>query len=365
MNQIISFANLTQENSFESINDERKMRLSLSAFCISVIESDKLTYGYKNNSSFCNAVFTNMCRYYEYSEEEDCVFAFGTYRKAKSKLLEITKDIKIINNELKNLENSLSAKINRLINSDAKESIMIVLSGENSDYLANESKEANAYGKYGSAKFFKCVIESYARKTFIERERIMTYQTVETMKNAIELGNVLKIYTGKNSRQQQDVFYVKPYKIYENPLTTFTYLVGLSSKVGEENFIPASFRISRIDKIVQTKKKSFLSKEKEKEIEKTIKERGVMYLLSEAKPVEVLLTKNGINMYNVVLSSRPTADGSPESLPDGRIKLNFFCTLKQITDYFFAFGKEVEIASPVELREVFKERYKNALELYL
>ena len=45
-------------------------------------------------------------------------------------------------------------------------------------------------------------------------------------------------------------------------------------------------------------------------------------------------------------------------------ELVFDCSYDQIRNYFFSFGAEAEIISPLRLREMFVNDYKKALERY-
>lgn len=162
----------------------------------------------------------------------------------------------------------------------------------------------------------------------------------------------------------QDTFLVKPYRIMQDPLATYLVCLGKNIKNDNEEYKIASFRISRIDSVKETKKVSFISKESVQNIEKALKERGVKYLLSESTMVEVMLTPNGLNIYNNVLSNRPPAESTGNIESDGRTKLSFTCTEKQAEDYFFGFGAEAEIISPPKLRKRMLQKYTASLSVY-
>ncbi len=143
-------------------------------------------------------------------------------------------------------------------------------------------------------------------------------------------------------------------------LTCFSYEKGDD----ESNEKIASFRLSRVNKVSEKRRKANLknSKTTKREIEQAIKERGVAYLLSEPSKYIIELTQNGMNMCNTIMTYRPAFTSKEK---DGNnYRLSFECTKKQIRDYFFKFGKDAEILYPTELRNEFITAYMDAIEVY-
>ena len=347
------------EETFEAINEESKLRVTLSDLASSIVESDKIAFSYKSSASVLNGIFEKMCNYYlVYEEADDDVFAYRAFTKKRNYLLGLTKKEDILNEHLLKLQDQLSANINRLRDSEGKNHFMIALSGKNKAFLYN-CTEATVYGAYRTGLFFRCVIETYARKPYLEREMIMAFDNIRLIRSAIQNHKILKIKTGNKT------FKVKPYQIMQNPLATYSYLVGFSKTTEyETDYVPASFRISRITSIADLRQDAFISKEAERQLSAAIRDRGVQYLLGENVIIDVLLTQKGLNMYHAMSTVRPPAIERSD-LPDGRIQMRFCCTQKQASDYFFQFGQDAEITGPKELRDIMIKKYEAALKSYM
>ena len=103
-------------------------------------------------------------------------------------------------------------------------------------------------------------------------------------------------------------------------------------------------------------------------VEKQIKKRRCKgktncppaYLVGKPEHIKVKLTKNGKRAYQARFYSRPE---KIESLSTDDVYV-FDCTQLQIYNYFFSFGSDAEIISPVELREKFKRTLREALKIY-
>ncbi|MCH5197441.1 MAG: WYL domain-containing protein [Oscillospiraceae bacterium] len=339
-----------------------KLQLRLSYFAWSVILNDMRTYGLKRNG-ILNLIFYNMCA--DYSESYD-VFAYAALgRKNEALKVYIKEDSPKFNKELQDYLSDINDRINDLMSADSYR-VNIVLSKDNCRYLAQECFEATVYGEYRLNIFFRAVIERYASLAHFEREKIINAEKVNLIRTAINENNILEITTGKETRSKEETFYAKPYKIMADPLTTFSYLVGLGCKVNDpnRNWKVASFRIARTGEIRKTSKDGSLTQIEINEIEDKVKERSIQYLLADVVEIKVLLTVHGMNTYNTVLQSRPVLSEMPEKLDDGRYLLKFLCSTKQAYDYFFGFGTRAEIIAPEELRNQFANEYQSAANLY-
>ena len=359
----LDFKNITvgTEKHFAEINDEHKLQLRLSYFAWSVIEDDRQIYEKKRNS-ILNLIFYNMCNFFG----DDNIFAYKTLKSQKEKLEKyMQKDTFELNKYLHELLDELNYKVAELVSAKGTR-VSVALNKKNYDYLTKECSEAMVYGEFATGVFFRCVLERYALLPHIEREKIINSEKTKTIRSAISQNHILRIVTGKGTRSKEELFYAKPYKMMTDPLTTFSYLVCLSCKAddSQQNWKPASFRISRARNIEETETESCLETQDIKEIENKIKERSVSYLLSDITDIKVLLTANGMNMYNSVLQSRPLFTEKPLKDNSGRYLLKLNCSAKQARDYFFGFGKEAEIIAPEALRQQFITGYKSASDLY-
>lgn len=228
-------------------------------------------------------------------------------------------------------------------------------------YVRSGHPERRWYRSRG--KYIKAILEEYARKTPLEREAIYFGDWLETIEVSIESGRLLQV-----TSQQGNIFEVKPYALLTDAGGMYYYLVGLSvprhAEQAEEKV--ASFRVSRL-RDVTARPKSYRSgrltlAEKEK-IKKALQEKGVQFLLQQKEEIVLRLDRQGSGMFNAQLHLRPVPTKRVE-LPDGGGEYHFDCTQTQIDFYFFKFGEHVEILSPADLRESFREKYRSAWAVY-
>ena len=69
----------------------------------------------------------------------------------------------------------------------------------------------------------------------------------------------------------------------------------------------------------------------------------------------------------VIARQRPIPVAEPKTVRIGGkvfYELEFDCSYRQISNYFFSFGKDAEIVSPLRIREDFIKKYSEALEIY-
>lgn len=220
--------------------------------------------------------------------------------------------------------------------------------------------------------YLKAIIEDYASKTFFEREAIICHDLISDLQREIDLPNESKCILGvtlyaKNGKAAK--FDVKPYRIMSDPGANYHYLVGMSRPAGEAGaaWKEASFRISRIEKFrpyAKSHGSGKITKTELKTIMDALRVRGVQYILSEQVEQKILLTPEGMRMYDQILHMRPVTAKKPEKKEDGNTLLVFLCTERQIENYFFPFGEEAKVLKPEHLADRFRERYEKALLVY-
>lgn len=234
----------------------------------------------------------------------------------------------------------------------------------------NDDCQESVYYDEKAGKYIKAILEEYAEKPFHEREYIMLRSSLNFIQSAIDTKTQLLISTGGK------LYIVRPYKIMLDEQHRYYYLVGKSMryetekearerrKRGEapEEESVASFRLSRIDESdLKTLKRGSgkITYFDEQDIKKKLSENGVMFLIGQAETVKLKLTPAGYNKYMNRIYQRPVLKDV-----DGSGLYETFCTFRQINNYFFDFGEDLEIISPIELREAFHERYLKAAANY-
>lgn len=223
-------------------------------------------------------------------------------------------------------------------------------------------KWQDKYSCYGNsvAKFFKAVIEEYARKPYYEREGIILRKTIDELESCIEKHQLIRL-TLKDGRQYD----VRPYKICHDSDYNYHYLTGMSKKTGTDNVEKATpFRISGIKSIRRMHEPSGRIKKIEAvEIEQKLQNSGAQFLLDEQESIVVRLTPKGKKDYETQLHLRPRFI-EREQVQDGSWKYTFNCTQRQAEYYFYKFGSDAIIEQPPKLRDKFMCRYEAALTVY-
>ena len=310
---------------------EQRQHLSLSSYAYEVVQNDSMTFmGEKNISGFINTIIGNCSESY---------FDGTDIKKKDSALRSFSKDI------------SIKIRLRTKVYDDYYPRL-------------GESWFGSKF-KITQGEYIKALIEDYSRKTFYDRESIFYKEVIDTLSNYLNMDGSKRGYipiiltTGEK-------YYVKPYKISDEYEAPYHYLVCLSSDNPNTKMIPASFRISRIATIkdhVTSYGSGKITQSEIKELERKIKENGVPYIIGNTIEVTVKLTSIGLNMYNSIFHQRPIYHSCTKNT-DGSSLLIFNSTERQITNYFFQFGREAEIVSPDETRNYMINRYKDAVKSY-
>ena len=158
----------------------------------------------------------------------------------------------------------------------------------------------------------------------------------------------------------------------------YNYLIGyarpaasFSGTADGEALSLESFRLSKIQRVEidrhQKAGSGKLSPEQRDRIKESRAKHGTMFIADEDKIHEIIvrLTDEGKRKYINQVHMRPSQciDGKRNSGESSDIYI-FKCTIHQAYAYFFKFGSDAEILSPLSLREQFKQEYIKAVEIY-
>lgn len=342
---------------FEWWSSEQRVRINLSETASVVISDDMYQFKIANRSTFMNIVFKNF-----YPIAKASITLYLDYKKKQ--LMDITKSNPA-------LSSAQDAVINQLLLQEQKDykdyiqfqaknkyiSHIYRINTENLKYLQSEEcKESEPYNqKLGI--YLKCILEEYSTLSYMKRERIFFKERYDMVLHAIETNSLLKITTGNHKQ-----FYVWPFSLEPDTLSTRLYLTGLAKDAKNEILEkhPASFRIPNLNDIKILHQSGRLTKEDTSLMRETILKRKVQFLLDNEEDIHIRLTNRGIYKYNSQVYMRPAFD--PDKTK-GNVYV-FHCTQRQAEYYFFKFGEDAEILSPARLRKRFKTLYKNAILIY-
>ncbi|MBE6069685.1 MAG: WYL domain-containing protein [Clostridium lundense] len=226
-----------------------------------------------------------------------------------------------------------------------------------------EWRDDSGYYNSTPGKFYKAVIEEYARKTYYEREGILLRCLIGEIQTCIDSQQLIIVTINGTKRNRYEV---RPYSICHDAGHNYHYLIGYSRKAGTAyDERPVSFRISRIQAVKQSHARSGkITKPQKDEIERKLKTEGVQFLLQDAEDICIKLSAPGKKLYEATAHLRPLFTQRTKC-EDNRWLYTFNCTQLQAEFYFFKFGADAEIIQPSDLREKFKDKYKKAVEQYL
>lgn len=346
------------ENGYPLINEEQKIRISLSDRAKLTMAEDMDVFGTPKAATFINLVFENfkseakssISLYLQQRELELDRLFNGTKLDAISKKIAIDQ---ILAFEKQGIRNKIAD-----YNNPRGESKLYHINDNNVKYLLEDCDEEQYYNRPGL--YLRSIIEEYCSLPFIKRERIYRKDVYETIEKACQERRILKIKANYYGKDQ--LFYVYPYKIVPDSLHTQSYLVCYSRKAEEEDKdkIVASFSMARINTPTMLTKTFHLNKQEIANIEAQLSNYSPAYLIGKPEQIKVRLTQKGKQSYQSRLYSRPE---KIDSLSTDDIYV-FDCTQQQIYNYFFPFGADAEIISPDYLRNRFRNTLEKALVQY-
>ena len=356
----------TYKNGNSLINEQQKIRISLTRKALYTMSEDINTFGIKNNSAFINIVFDNFK-----DEAKSSISLQLQQRRVELEMLFANSNMdpalkkNLIDKLLSEKEDDLKKEIAQDNDDTQKDFSKYTgiphtyrINNKNIEYLTEDCSEEKYYNHAG--QYICSIIKEYCSLPFIERERIIKKDTYEIVEQACREKKILKIKAPINGKEQ--LFYVYPYKILPDLFHTQSYLVCYSRKSGkdESSKIVASFSMARLKMPTMLNQKFHLNQKELKNIKKQLSDNSPAYLIGKPEQIAVRLSKKGKQNYQARLYSRPE---KIDELSTDDIYI-FNCTQQQIINYFFSFGKEAEIISPQDLRKRFMETYEKALNKY-
>ncbi len=334
-----------------------KQHLNLSLYAWETIQADMFTFKNGSLSGFLNRIF----HYYHPLAEASVSLAVQKYSDELNELLaSVCGDQKTkekIANELINQKKKFLIKKNQSY--EKGHPFKFWLNNSNCEYLSGEYSECKEELFYSTrGQYIKSVIEEYTRLPYVQRELVYFQESITIMKLAINKKMQLRIQTDQNS-----IYSVYPYKILCDPLSTTNYLVGYSktynSSANEKQ--PCSFKISALQSIkIEKSKSAFLKKAEKEKIETILNVQGVQFMVGNTvEEIKVKLSSDGVYKYQRFTHLRPRL----VEIQDDNIFV-FRCTPAQAEFYFFKFGEDAQVISPLTLRNKFKSMYQKSVKIY-
>ena len=245
---------------------------------------------------------------------------------------------------------------------DNKDRFILRINDSNYNYLVgNDSSEGECQeDRYYEtvSQYIRALIEEYCDLDFLSREKIYYKKYFEEIENAIALKQQLKIKTKKRK-----IIHFNPFAIHTDNLNMYHYLIGINPDIDNQKYSNIqTYRISFFKDVRCTKKNAFISREKAKQINQLIIDKGCQFLASPLVDAEVKLTDIGINLYNSQFHLRPSYTSAIFEKDNNILK--FCCTEDQLLYYFFKFGSDAIILEPKSLSQKFVTKYEDAIIKY-
>ena len=211
------------------------------------------------------------------------------------------------------------------------------------------------------------LLQSYCSLPYAEREKIFFYDSYLTIQACISEHTMLDVRVRTVPGEIRSFSY-KPCVMQTDDHSLLCYLAGYSRDIGTKSkYSIYSVRLQRIVSAINTKQSFSLNDTQQEKIRRRIEEFGIAYINWECgEQIRVALTEYGYQMYLKILLHQRPLTSAPVETKEGSYPyiLTFNCSQYQIMNYFFPFGAEAEILEPLELREEFAEKFRNAVEVY-
>ncbi len=340
-------------------SDQQRQRISISPEAMTVLEHDVSDFNLDGLGELVNAILIYIEKY-NLTQESNLI----QYREKTSSYLNKAGIDPLGNDTLeklceyrkKEIEDKISAIKTHQRGNIGKN---IYIKQQVRRWLeSHENTEDNYYG--GSLLLYlNCLLEDYVKKDLYTRETIVIDEKISQIKAYIKDEEWVNIYwpDGRSIR-------VFPIKVMPDKMNTHAYLACF--KLSDNGaYSPASYRIASLPtdmQIAHGYNPSVTSSDREM-LDKLVTERRIDFLSYEAEDLEIRLTKRGMQRYIRTARLRPDIIKSEPAENESQI-CTFHCTKQQAEYYFARFGEDVEVISPIDLRNRFEEIYKNALSVY-
>lgn len=294
---------------FQYLNDEQKVRISLSRKAYLTMTDDMSVFDVKTQSLFINKLIENY--------KEDSKASISAYLEKKKaqfyhEIISLDYDSDIKENILSHLCANEKKRTIAYLESLMKEkevSKIYHLNNTNTDYLSLDFED-NEFYKEKPGLYIKCMLEEYASLPFIEREKIYRKEIYEIVENACNNHLLLSVRIPIFGERKTLIIY--PYKILPDEMNTQDYF-ACYTRFREESpkeKISASFSMARLPMPTIYKQNAFLSKEDIHTIEEDIRKLSISFLRGQSSEIHVKLTETGKRTFHNKLYSRPFKEES-------------------------------------------------------
>ena len=356
---------------------DNRQRINLSDYAISIIEHDMdvfrasadITDSNQDRSKYINQILRN---YKDISSASSAQLINLKREKYLNALAGLTDSETAAQRLLVDYKQELADKRTYFLGKRGT-SVNIRLNKESLEYLVSPEAQANShfYKDLRIGEFLKVLVEEFTELPYVIRERIFYKDIVDTVHAAVNDRKMIKIVLRsfiKNADGSlvRNSVYLKPFDILEDSGKQYNYIVGYSSKNVQGPWAPYPVRLSSVSQCKKLNYSGTITSKDRKELVDLIDDLGVAYIGSPKfmrEKIVVQLTQDGEKLYRQILHQRPMFIKEEEG-KHGPNTHCFYCSEFQARVYFFRFGKEARILSPVHLAQKFKALFEEAAARY-
>lgn len=341
---------------------ENKQRLNLSEQAYSVLlrDMDQFLAESSHQAGLGSTIINQVFRRYREDAEASVVLAC---RRKQASLEQILSSMESAARKtavellLEEYRQQLKAQIHPLLKEKGRP-IYVRVSMDNMIFLKNTDPELWAFYRKKPGLYMKALLEEYARKSTVERERIFFQEIIRQLREGMEIDVILMLH-----RRNGSSTYIRPYKLLEDIDHQHLYLAGYISDKETGPWYPGSTRISTVTDCQILPRRNLLSGEQVSKLETAIAKYGVQFLSDDSEKTETIqvrFTPSGEKMFRRVLHLRPNLESYDPQTRTG----TFLCTFSQAEFYFMRFADKAKILSPEKLAKHMHKAYAAAAEQY-
>lgn len=217
------------------------------------------------------------------------------------------------------------------------------------------------------AAFLGSMFESYAKLPIYEREKIIFWNEVQTIEDAMKAGCYLSFDTVSANREGvMHGHKVLPYKLSVSREEMYVYLLCEESDKNTGTKSSCSYHLKNMKNLMINRyEEGTISPESLKNLE-MMAASGPQYAKNQDVTIRVRLTEYGRTLYvSKIYQDRPLLkDSSIDVISCENDIFEFSCSEIQAFVYFRKFGSDAEIIEPKSLREKMADHYRKGFELY-
>lgn len=318
-----------------------KIKVTLDCSIIYSLNSDMLEYGdlksngeINKNSFYCNIILSMYKnRLIEKEKFREFFSNFTNDLNLLEKISSSTIDFK--NN------------VSKPIDSSYKENIIIYTNSSNANIINEIVLNGAGHSNVSLSAYFRSLFEEFSYKTSIEKERILYGDLIQTINKATFECKILKL------RYNNIEYIISPDLAFEDLNRYHIYLYGIDIS----NSNPIGFRLSKIKDLI------VLNKYHKTDVVDWDNSES-RYLSGDVESTDELikisykLTDEGLIKYNKELNKMKYKINvhTNEGICCVTSTENFFF------NYFISYGKDIDIISPLSIKERFVNFYKTSYE---